>query len=87
MESLIKRFEGVFHRKGVLRSHLITLKFCNIITTLALRCQNVAKILSDIVATFWQRSANVVMLQNFKENTNEIATCICNESSDVLSII
>ena len=38
-----------------------------------MRCQNVAKILSDIVATFWQRSANVVMLQNFKENTNEIA--------------
>ena len=54
---------------------------------MALRCQNVAKIISDIVATIWQRSANVVMLQNFKENTDEIATYICNESSDVLSII
>ena len=41
---------------------------------MALRCQNVAKILSDIVAIFWQRSANVVILQNFKENINEIAT-------------
>ena len=46
-------------------SLVFSLKFCNI-TTLALRCQNVATISLDILATFWQRSASVViMLQNF----------------------
>ena len=46
-------------------SLVFSLKFCNI-TTLALRCQNIATISLNILATFWQRSASVViMLQNF----------------------
>ena len=46
-------------------SLVFSLKFCNI-TTLALRCQIVAAISLIILATFWQRSAIVViMLQNF----------------------
>lgn len=46
-------------------SLVFSLKFCNI-TTLALHCQNVATISLNILATFWQCSASVViMLQNF----------------------